>query len=75
MANYTAADIKSLREQTGAGMLDVKKALAAEKSMRDFIKTKYSGLVDEVEGSKDLSSDNEKKLHDAIKDWKKAGAF
>jgi elongation factor Ts len=27
MANYTAADIKALREQTGAGMLDVKKAL------------------------------------------------
>jgi elongation factor Ts len=27
MANYTAADIKILREQTGAGMLDVKKAL------------------------------------------------
>ena len=27
MANFTAADIKTLREQTGAGMLDVKKAL------------------------------------------------
>ncbi len=27
MANYTTADIKALREQTGAGMLDVKKAL------------------------------------------------
>jgi elongation factor Ts len=27
MANYTAADIKKLREQTAAGMLDVKKAL------------------------------------------------
>src|SRR5690606_28686276 len=27
MANYTAADIKALREQTGAGMMDVKKAL------------------------------------------------
>jgi elongation factor Ts len=27
MANYTAADIKALRESTGAGMLDVKKAL------------------------------------------------
>lgn len=27
MANYTAADIKSLRELTGAGMLDVKSAL------------------------------------------------
>ena len=27
MANYTTADIKEVREQTGAGMLDVKKAL------------------------------------------------
>ncbi|PZP15280.1 MAG: elongation factor Ts [Brachybacterium faecium] len=27
MANYTAADIKAIRESTGAGMLDVKKAL------------------------------------------------
>ena len=24
MANYTAADIKALREQTGAGMMDAK---------------------------------------------------
>lgn len=27
MANYTAADIRTLRERTGAGMLDVKRAL------------------------------------------------
>lgn len=27
MANYTAADVKALREKTGAGMMDVKKAL------------------------------------------------
>ena len=27
MANYTAADVKRLREQTGAGMLDCKNAL------------------------------------------------
>jgi elongation factor Ts len=27
MANFTAADIKALREQTAAGMMDVKKAL------------------------------------------------
>ena len=27
MANYTAADIKALRERTGAGMLAVKRAL------------------------------------------------
>ncbi len=27
MANYTAADVKKLRELTGAGMMDCKKAL------------------------------------------------
>ena len=27
MANYTAADVKRLRELTGAGMMDCKKAL------------------------------------------------
>ncbi len=35
MANYTAADIKALREQTGAGMLDVKKALDEADGDRD----------------------------------------
>ncbi len=44
MANYTAADIKALRERTGAGMMDVKKALDeangdAEKAM-DLIRIK-----------------------------------
>ncbi|PYI66030.1 elongation factor Ts [Arthrobacter livingstonensis] len=44
MANYTAADIKALRERTGAGMMDVKKALDeangdAEKAM-EFIRIK-----------------------------------
>lgn len=29
MANYTAADVKQLREETGAGMMDCKKALDA----------------------------------------------
>ena len=28
MANYTAADVKRLRELTGSGMLDCKNALA-----------------------------------------------
>ncbi|HEX5512622.1 MAG TPA: translation elongation factor Ts [Actinomycetales bacterium] len=36
MANYSAADIKKLREQTGAGMLDCKKAL--EENDGDFDK-------------------------------------
>ncbi|GAB3187879.1 translation elongation factor Ts [Nesterenkonia suensis] len=36
MANYTAADIKALRERTGAGMMDVKKAL--DEAAGDFDK-------------------------------------
>ena len=44
MANFTAADVKRLREQTGAGMMDCKKALAEnggdmEKSI-DWLRTK-----------------------------------
>jgi F-type H+-transporting ATPase subunit alpha len=55
--------------------IDVKKALAAERSMRDYIKTKYAALVGRMEEKKDLSADDEKALHDAIKDWKKNGSF
>jgi len=35
MASFTAADIKALREQTGAGMLDVKNALSEADGDRD----------------------------------------
>lgn len=35
MANYTTADIKKLREETGAGMMDCKKALDAAKGNYD----------------------------------------
>lgn len=38
MPNYTAADIKKLREETGAGMLDCKKAL--EESSGDMDKAR-----------------------------------
>jgi F-type H+-transporting ATPase subunit alpha len=55
--------------------IDVKKALAAEKSMRDFLKSKYSSLVGRLEEKKDLPAEDEKALHDAIKDWKKSGSF
>jgi F-type H+/Na+-transporting ATPase subunit alpha len=55
--------------------IDVKKALAAERSMRDYIKTKYAALVGRMEEKKDLSPDDEKALHEAIKDWKKNGSF
>jgi F-type H+-transporting ATPase subunit alpha len=55
--------------------IDVKKALAAERSMRDYVKDKYSDLVRRMEEVKDLPKDDEQKLHEAIKDWKKNGSF
>jgi elongation factor Ts len=55
MANYTAADIKALRERTGAGMLDVKKALDeadgnAEKAL-EIIRVKGLKGVSKREGN------------------------
>ncbi|MDP2399989.1 MAG: F0F1 ATP synthase subunit alpha [Burkholderiales bacterium] len=55
--------------------VDVKKALAAERSMRDYIKAKYGDLVQRIEDSKDLSKDDEEKLTAAIKDWKQNGSY
>ncbi len=55
--------------------IDVKKALSAEKSMRDYIKDKYAALVKTMEEKKDLSPDDEKALKAAIEDWKKNGSF
>jgi len=55
--------------------IDVKKALAAERSMRDFIKGKYADLVARMEEKKDLSKEDEALLHEAIKDWKKNGSY
>jgi F-type H+-transporting ATPase subunit alpha len=53
--------------------IDVKKALAAEKSMREHLKTKYAALIARMD--KELSADDEKALHEAIKDWKKNGSY
>ena len=55
--------------------IEVKRALAAEKSMRDYIKGKYADMVDRIETTKDLSADDEAKLHEAIKEWKVNGSY
>jgi F-type H+-transporting ATPase subunit alpha len=55
--------------------IDVKKALAAERSMRDYLRGKFGDLVARMEEKKELSEDDEKALSDAIKDWKKNGSF
>ncbi|QIS21687.1 translation elongation factor Ts [Nocardia terpenica] len=49
MANYTAADVKRLRELTGSGMMDCKKAL--EESAGDFDKAVE---VLRIKGAKDV---------------------
>src|SRR5882724_8240309 len=55
--------------------VEVKKALSAERSMRDYIKGKYAALVKTMEDKKDLSADDEKALKSAIEDWRKNGSF
>ena len=55
--------------------IDVKKALAAEKGLRDFLKTKHSALVDRIESTKDLTKDDESALTAAIVEFKKTGAY
>ena len=55
--------------------IDVKKALAAERSMRDYIKGKYGDLVARMDDKKDLAGEDEKALKDAIADWKKNGSY
>jgi len=55
--------------------IEVTKALAAEKSLRDFATSKYAALVEEIERDKKFSKDVEAKLHDLVKDFKKTGSY
>ena len=55
--------------------IEVAKALAAEKALREFAKSKHGGLVEELERDKKFSKDVEAKLHDLLKDFKKSGAY
>jgi F-type H+-transporting ATPase subunit alpha len=55
--------------------IDVKKALSAERSMRDYLKGKYGELVARMEDKKDLAGDDEKLLQSAIEDWKRNGSY
>jgi F-type H+-transporting ATPase subunit alpha len=55
--------------------IDVKKALAAERSLRDYIKSKYAELINRIEDKKDINADDEKALKAAIDDWKKNGSY
>ena len=55
--------------------IDVKKALAAEKSMRDFVKETQAELVGRMADTNDLTDADEAALKATIEDWKKNGTF
>ena len=55
--------------------IDIKKALAAERSLRDYVRSKYMALINGIEEKKDISADDEKALKAAIDDWKKNGSY
>jgi F-type H+/Na+-transporting ATPase subunit alpha len=55
--------------------VEVRKALAFESAMRQFVKAKYKDLFDRIESSKDLSGDDEKALVAALEDFQKNGAY
>jgi F-type H+/Na+-transporting ATPase subunit alpha len=55
--------------------IEVPKALAAEKSLLNFAKTKYASLVEGIEKDKKFSKDIEAKMHECLKDFKKTGSY
>ncbi|MFP7364574.1 translation elongation factor Ts [Corynebacterium callunae] len=61
MANYTAADVKKLRELTGSGMLDCKKAL--EESAGDFDKAVE---ILRIKGAKDVGKRAERNATEGL---------
>ncbi|HHU66939.1 translation elongation factor Ts [Corynebacterium sp.] len=61
MANYTAADVKKLRELTGSGMLDCKKAL--EESNGDFDKAVE---ILRIKGAKDVGKRAERSASEGL---------
>ena len=54
--------------------IEVTRALAAEKALRDFASSRYAALVETIERDKKLK-DVEAQLHEMLKDFKKTGAY
>jgi F-type H+-transporting ATPase subunit alpha len=55
--------------------IEVPKALAAEKALREHARAKFAALVDTIERDKKFSKDVEAQMHDLLKDFKKSGAY
>jgi F-type H+-transporting ATPase subunit alpha len=54
--------------------VDVKRVLAFEAGLQQYMKQKYSALLEKIESTKDLDADGEKALDAAIQDFKKTWA-
>lgn len=55
--------------------VDVKNVLPFEISLRQFMQTSHKDLIDRIEQTYELSKDDEPKLHEAVKSFKKTGAY
>jgi len=55
--------------------IEVGKALAAERGMREHCKSKFAATVEAIERDKKLSKDIEAQLHDCLKQFKQSGAY
>jgi len=51
--------------------IDVKRVLAFESALHQYLRQKYSALMNTIETKKDLDADGEKQLNGAIQDFKK----
>ncbi len=55
--------------------VEIKQLASFEKSLRDFIRTKHTALMERLEKNKDMSKEDETELRAAIEQFKKTGAF
>ena len=55
--------------------VDVAKAGAFERALRDHMKSKFTDLVSRIEAAKNLSAEDEAALRAAIADFKKTGSY
>ena len=55
--------------------VEVKDALKVEAAMQDYMKINHADLIDHIEQQKALSKEDEQLLTEAVKEFKKSGAF
>ena len=54
--------------------IDVKRVLAFESALHQYMRQRYGALLDKIESTKDLDAEGEKALHAAVQEFKKTWA-